>query len=274
MNSQIRTKKTWQRHLPQRAKRVQRDYYSNQKNTNTKKVVRIIWIIVAILAIQSIFQAPYFKVDQIEIAGNQDLSYDEVYETVSNELTASRFLVFKNNNYFLLKTEPIEDILVEKYNLDQATLDKDLPDKLLVTLKEKISHFIWQKDDSLYLLGAKGRLNRQIGAIDEKYLILADNRDHRPTGEQIFDENEINVINQIYIRWNDLISDKAKLQKIVIYNDWALELYTDVGYHVKIDRDVDIVEQINILNRVLTETIGGVDIDYIDVRFGDKVYFK
>ena len=171
MNSQIRTKKTWQRHLPQRAKRVQRDYYSNQKNTNTKKVVRIIWIIVAILAIQSIFQAPYFKVDQIEIAGNQDLSYDEVYETVSNELTASRFLVFKNNNYFLLKTEPIEDILVEKYNLDQATLDKDLPDKLLVTLKEKISHFIWQKDDSLYLLGAKGRLNRQIGAIDEKYLI-------------------------------------------------------------------------------------------------------
>ena len=64
------------------------------------------------------------------------------------------------------------------------------------------------------------------------------------------------------------------MSKITIYNDWSIELHTGTGFYVKIDKDQDIKEQLNNLRAVLEENITGVDIDYIDIRFGDKVYFK
>lgn len=274
MVGNIKTKKTWKRHLPGKPIRIQRGYYSEQKTSSRKKVVRIIWIIFIILLIQSIFQAPYFRVNNITLVGNNDLTYDEVSEALDKPLNSNKFLFFKNNNYFLLNTDPLAKLLIEKFNLDQAQVDKKFPNRLLVTVKEKISYFIWSKDGSLYLLDAKGALNRQINALDEKYLVLEDKRDYRPNGDQIFTADEVNAINQLYLGWNETIDPNIKLDKIVIYNDWSIEMYTKMGFYVKVDKDEDIQSQLDHLNQVLTENIAGVDIDYIDVRFGDKVYFK
>jgi len=274
MPGRIKTTKSWRRHLPQRPVRVQRSYYSEHKTSRNKLVIRIIWIILAVLLVQSIFQIKYLRIDKLELLNNKDLSLEEVQEALNQPLTASKFLIFKNNNYFLLNPAPLSQLLLEKFNLDEAQVVKRFPDRLIVTVKEKISHFIWVKDDSLYLLDAQGALNRQIGALDDKYLILQDFRSYRPSGEQIFTPAETAIINQIYLGWHDLLDDSPKLVKIVINDDWDLQLYTDIGFYVKIDPQEDIGEQLNHLKTVLDENITGLDIDYIDVRFGDKVYFK
>jgi len=176
----------------------------------------------------------------------------------------------------LLKTEPMEEILLANYNLDEVRVTKKFPDTLDVSVKEKISHFIWQKDDALYLLDAKGSLNRQIRALDDKYLIIQDFRARRPEGEIVFNSEEMNIINKLYLAWQDMIADKAKLVKIRLDDNWGLlELHTDIGFYVKVDANEDLKEQVNNLNQVLTAgNITGVDVDYIDIRFGDKVYFK
>lgn len=274
MPGRIKTTKLWRRHLPQKPVRVQRGYYSEHKISKNKIVVHTIWIILAILLIQSIFQVKYLQIDKIELKNNQDLGLEEVQETLQDLLTANKYLIFKNNNYFLLNPEPLEQVLLESYNLEAVEITKQWPDQLTVSVTEKISHFIWQKDDSLYLLDAKGALNRQISVLDDKYLILQDFRDYKPSGDQVFDANETNIINQLYLGWNDLIGNSPKLVKIVINNNWELQLYTDIGFHVKVDSAEDLNEQLGNLKKVLDENIAGVDIDYIDVRFGDKVYFK
>jgi len=274
MARQIKTIRSWQKHLPKRPHKVRRSYYSDQKKSNSKIIVRIIWAIFIILAMQSIFQANYFKVDKITVKDNQDLSAEEIILSLEEPLNANRFFIFKNNNYFLLKTKPLEAFLVDKYNLDSAKVDKKFPDQLAIWLKEKISYFIWQKDGALYLLDAKGGLNRQIEASDEKYLILDDKRAYRPSEDQIFTNDEVNIINNIYLGWNDKINSKFKLKRVLINDTWDLELYTDIGFYVKLDINEDINTQLDNLKKVLDENITGLDINYIDVRFGDKVYFK
>lgn len=274
MARQIKTMRNWQKNLPKRSYKVRRSYYSEQKSINTKIIVRIIWAIFIILAIQSIFQAKYFKVDKLTVKDNQDLTSQDISSTLEEPLNSSRFLIFKNSNYFLLNTGDLEKLLTDKYNLDSIKVVKKFPDTLQITVKEKISYFIWKKDDALYLLDAKGALNRQIEALDEKYLILDDKRSYRPTEEQIFSVEEINTLNNIYLSWNNKLISKIKLKRIVINDSWDLELYTDIGYYVKVDNKSDINEQLDNLKKVLDENITGVDINYIDVRFGDKVYFK
>ena len=276
MESRIRTNQTWKKHLPQKPRKVQRGYYTDKKNNQHKTVVRVIWIIFVIFLLQSIFHIKYFKVDKINLEGNKDVTIEDIQSSLQDKLTVSRFLLFKNDNYWVLKTESMEELLLENYNLDEAQVSKKFPDTLNVSIKEKISHFIWQKDDTLYLLDAKGALNRQIRALDDKYLIIQDFRAQRPSGDVAFDTAEMNIINKLYLAWQDDILDKAKLTKIRLDDNWGLlELHTDVGFYVKLDANEDIKEQINNLKQVLTAgNITGVDVDYIDIRFGDKVYFK
>ncbi|MBT4516662.1 MAG: FtsQ-type POTRA domain-containing protein [Candidatus Komeilibacteria bacterium] len=274
MSALIKTTKSWKRHLPQKPQKVQRGYYTRQKNSQQKIIIRIIFVIFAILVLQSIFQIKFLRVQNINLNNNNDLSTEEVQEFVLDKLTATKFFFFEKNNYFLVPIDELDVQLVAEYNLEEVSLEKIWPNTLEITVKEKNSHFIWQKDDSIYLLDAKGLLNRQISILDDKYLLLDDKRDQRPSGEQIFTDQEINIINQIYLNWMDMVASKAKLNKITIYNDWSIELNTQTGFYVKLDKDQDIHEQLNNLKAVLEENITGVDIDYIDVRFGDKVYFK
>ncbi len=272
----IKTKTTWQRHLPQKPRRVYRGYYKSQQKKSNKKIIRIIWLIIFIFLLQSIWQAPFLRIDNVNVHNNQDTTVQEIKESIQNELTASRFVIFKNNNYFLFDSQPMKDILITEYNLDNVIITKNFPNTIDITVQEKVSHFIWQKDDSLYLLDSNGALNRQIRALDDKYLILQDLRTSIPNGDTKFDQNEIDIIHQIYLKWFELIGSKARLVRIDIDDDWQLlELHTEVGYYVKLDATEDIIEQLDNLNKILfAGNITGVDIDYIDIRFGDKVFFK
>lgn len=269
---EIRTKRNWQRHMPARPRRFRGAYNGDDKK---KIVFRVFIIIIVIFLIQSIFQLPLLNLKKINLENNQDLKSEEVFDYINSQVNKSKYIVFKNNNYFLLPIEDLESSLIEKYNLDSAEISKVFPNELNIKVQEKISQFIWEKDDTLYLLDYKGRLNRAISSYDEKYLILQDFRYGRPSGEQIFSEDEVGKINDIFIYWNDNIKD-IKLISLRIDDNWNLiELHTDIGFFVKLDSSKDIQEQIINLSQVLAvENLNGTDIDYIDVRFGDKVYFK
>lgn len=275
MAGRIKNIDTWRKHLPQRPRRMSGAYYRQSRAKRYKKVVVSIWIILALFLLQSIFQAKIFKVDKIKLINNKDITLEELTSTLAETLDKSRWLIFKNDNYFLLQTKPIEDLLVSTYNLDEAQVDKKFPDTLKITVKEKASYFIWQKNGTLYLLDAYGFLNRQIEAPDPKYLLLEDRREWQPTSDEIFSRAEVDKINQIYLKWPELVADRLILDKIAINNDWTLDLYTKSGFYVKMDAKEDMIAQIEALARVLKAgTIAGGDINYVDVRFGDKVYFK
>jgi len=219
---------------------------------------------------------PFLKIEKVELTNNRDLTLDEVQNVVTEEFNRSKWLIFKHSNYFLFDAESLRSRLLESFNLDEAKVVKKFPDRLMIAVSEKISHFIWQKDDTYNLLDAEGVKNRQISGPDDKYIILDDKRSEIPSGEAVFDQIEIDVINQIFIKWNQLIEGRSRLMRIVITDDTAgWELHTDVGYTVKINASEDIESQISNLQRILTAgNIAGGDIDYIDVRFGDRVYFK
>ena len=94
MARQIKTIRNWQKNLPKRPYKVRRPYYSEQRTINTKVIVRIIWAILIILLIQSIFQAKYFKVDKLTVKDNQDLTSQDISTALEEPLNSSKFLIF------------------------------------------------------------------------------------------------------------------------------------------------------------------------------------
>lgn len=273
----VKTERKWQRHLPGRTQKLVRNYYQQQSTNKTNRLKQIIFVIFLVLVLQSIFQIKLFRITQIEISDNQELQADEVKNFVQSQLDRSRLLMFKNNNYFLVKINRLTKDLMTNFNLDGAQVTKSFPHTIKIKLQEKISQFIWQRDDTLYLVSAKGVLNRQIEALDEKYLILQDFRAIKPSGEQILNDNELNLINKIGDAWAANFSDDKSLTRMYLSDDLSqLNVQVKAGYVIKLDATKDINEQLNNLKKVLAENIitDPNSVEYIDLRFGDRIFFK
>lgn len=276
----VKTEKKWQRHLPGRTQRLVRNYYQQESINKTNRLKQIILVIFLILVLQSIFQIKLFRLTKIEITNNQELQAEEVKNFVQSQLDRGRLLLFKNNNYFLVKIKRLEKDLMSNFNLDGVEVTKNFPHTIKIELQEKISQFIWQRDDTLYLVSAKGVLNRQIEALNEsveKYLILHDFRAQKPESEQILNDNELNLINKIADTWAIHFNDNNSLKKIYLNDDLSqLNVQVKAAYVIKLDATKDINEQLNNLKKILAENIitDPNSIEYIDLRFGDRIFFK
>ena len=78
----------------------------------------------------------------------------------------------------------------------------------------------------------------------------------------------------MYLLWNEIIDEKIKIKKMYIEDKKDFKIEINLDYNIIFNKEKDIKEQLNNLNKVLAENIIGEDINYIDLRFGDKVYFK
>ena len=273
----IRSNRKWKKYIYNKPRKSRQGYYFKQEKKQKKIVVRIIWIIFTLLLIQSIFHARYFSIKEISLENNKDISLAEIEESLNSFLDSKRFFIFKNNNYFLINKSNLEDILATEYNLESIKIKKIFPAKLNIIIQEKISYFIWQKDNSLYLLTSQGSLNSKISDLDEEYdsyPILVDLRSQNVNKEQIFNNLELDYINKIYLLWQKIIEAELKIKKIYIEDNEYFKIETNFGYNVILDKEKDIKEQLNNFNKILLENIIGTEIDYIDLRFGNKVYFK
>ncbi|PWB38260.1 MAG: hypothetical protein C3F02_04615 [Parcubacteria group bacterium] len=270
----IRSSKSWQKHLPHRPRRLMKSYYTRERPKLYRRVIKIFWLIVFIFLVQSIFQIRYLAIRDVGLSGQKDLTLSDVRTTLDPLLSQSRYVFFKNNNFFLLNTKLLADKLQQTYNLEEVYISKKWPHSLDVNIKEKVSHFVWQKDNEIYLLDASAAKIRPIGALDSSYLTLEDHRSQFGADNAVFAAQELDIINKIYARWQDIIGSLVGLTKIAVYDGTSWELYTSAGYFVKIDTNTSVETQLNNLARILKAgNVVGTDMNYIDLRFGDKVWF-
>lgn len=277
MSNGIKTNKPWQKHLSYTPHKAYGLYYDEQIKKRRGKITRIIYLIIIILLIQSIFQAPFLSFTKIEVSGNSFYQEEDIKSYVQNELKAKKLVFFENSNYFLLDRNKLQSGLISKYNLSNAEVSKMFPNKLKLKFVEKISQFIWKKNNAFYLLDAKGQYNGQIDQINDQYIVLDDSRSYQPqNNENIWRADELELLQGIIVMWNDKLASKVKIRAINIGDNWSnLDIGTNLSYLVKINPQEDISVQLDYLYRILESgNVQGTDINYIDLRFGEKAYFQ
>ncbi len=277
MSISIKTNKPWQKHSGYKAHKPHGLYYDELVKKRRSSIVRVIYVIIFILILQSFFQAPFLSLRKIELGGNSFYKDEEVKQYIQTAMEKKKWLFFQNNNFFLFDAGSLKDQLVKQYNLSDANIKKTFPNKLSVKFVEKTSQFIWKKNDSYYLMDAKGQLNGQINEINNKYIILADFRSYQPqNNENIFRPDEIELIQGIITLWKDKLANMVKIEAINIGDDWStFDIKTNLSYIVKINPQDDVNAQLENYRRILLEgNVVGTDINYINLRFGEKAYFQ
>ncbi len=227
------------------------------------------------------FYSPVFLLNKIAISGLRDIAPQEIKDIVQTQQNQRRWLIFRQNNFFWFNKEELKNTLNNKYSPEILTVKKRLFHTLKIYLSERASALTWISGDKFYYINLEGQIISEVPF-----------KDPNPNFPRIYDESSKpvsagqTVIQPAQIRF--IIDVLTKLpQKVgeIVINSFRLpnngsseiKLVTNQGWQVYFNTNLNVASQLDKLVLVYEKKIKGEglkNLEYIDLRFGDKVFYK
>lgn len=249
--------------------------------------------------------APYFRINNVNVAGLQRISQEKFIESIKSVMNYRRFLILPGSDYFVADLSEMKTILAEKFPLESIVITKKFPNTLMVSVEEKISTIIYDNGDEYAYLDTDGNvveILRKVGDDEwqEKSAATSSTpaiRVHAPKFKQIkkeigdypivYDERGLtagmntNVLDKEtvtgIIQWFNFLNKQAQiLPGYFIISDGLGEgvIKTGEGWYIKANFKRDVAGQFNELQYVLKQKINRKNVNYIDLRYPGKIYWQ
>jgi len=234
-----------------------------------------------------IFYSPYFTIKNIKISGLEKISESEIRDIINSQINSRKIFIFKQNNIFIFDENSIKNKIDSKYALDSLKMEKGLPGNLSFEIKEKTPVIIWKTGDKYYFVDKDGIIIREIPE-GESW----DNGMDQP-GSRIavaFDENNEPAAIKETILTGETVQAIAKLQNNLFgvtgllisnfrttkYINSTIKSLTNEGWEIYFSAINDLNAQIEKLKLFLNEKKpeDRQGLEYVDLRFPDRVYYK
>jgi len=255
-------------------------YYGKFNKYRPKRKRKIIYFIPFFLffvVFYLICFSPFFQIKKIEISENQKISSDNLKYLIENKLT-KKILFFDSKSLFLADLKEIEESILKKYpEIEKVNFFKKIPDKLQVLIRERKPAAVFEKDGNYFLIDESGIAFEKI---QEKpnFLLMkkSDFNQEIKLGEGIIKKEEMSQILKVEPEFkNKNLEFKADFAELV--NEQRLNVKTSEGFDVYFDILGDISQQVLNLSVILKEKISPQEkrnLEYIDLRFGNQIYYK
>lgn len=245
--------------------------------------------------------SPTFRVTDIKIQGEQNIAEWEIRDTVNETLARRRWFVLPQSSLLIVPESAIVDALNERYVLESLDVTKMPPHTLVVTLKERVSAVLMPlPDGSQALIGLDGMVTRLYAASEAldavprlgptkaepdappkppAYPVLYDDRSEtfklRDTAVR---PEVVKAVIAMPKAMSDVFGSGPTLAQIHLdgAQSQTLRVVTSEGWAIYLNAGDDLQTQLSDAQTILKTKIGPDrhDLEYIDVRFGEKVFFK
>ncbi len=235
-----------------------------------------------------------FQVQKIDIQGNDNIKKGDIENIILAQMEKKRFIFFPQKNIIFLNKKEAGDIMFSRFALDELDIKKKLFHDLQITLKEKKPYIVWIENKKSYYVDEKGMVISQVEQFDTQkenfkdYNILRHNIIYKnlPIIQNIANQknyltNKIIINNEIFSKIKKLIKSINEVVKININffeinsNEKYITIITAEGWKIYFSLEDDIDSQIKKLELILdNKSKVGKIIDYIDLRYGDKIFYK
>ncbi len=219
---------------------------------------------------------PDFDIRSVEIRGLETSSNVDMESRVRAYLDQSHALFFHNTNRFLFSEKKLREFLSKTFAFDRLDI-RIKKQTLQLMMKEKTSDIIWQTGGEAYLADLQGVITQKIEQqTSARTLPKLIDRNNKPVaiGEHVLSENQIKHI----LAFEHILTTNGfgfKEAQIDIQAGKWMGIVTLQGYIILFDPDGDLQTEFDRLKTVLRDTIKDTShLQYIDLRFGDHVYYK
>lgn len=270
------------------------------------QLVSLAGFLLAILAL-TVFH-PFFFIKKIVISGLNRIGHAPFAASVETIINCKKFLVFPCQSYVFVDVDEISEFLSEKYSLNWIRVKKEFPHSLTITLEEKISTVIYDNTQNYRTVDLLGDFIDTLYAIDdtEWHERIGPNEAggavtttvHLPNLDRLKSEfGDYPVIYdatgailaadgqkvrpelvQAVIDWYNFLNKKINLPFSYVEIESSVgdaKIHTQIGWSIFVKLGERFGEQTDELSYLLTNKIGlDARIEYIELRFPDRVYWK
>ncbi|HNW08979.1 MAG TPA: cell division protein FtsQ/DivIB [bacterium] len=266
-----------------RAMKIKKDYHSkefinpyfNQQNRGFN-VFLYLKILALILLIYLAVYSDLFKIKQVDITGLKMIDQSELETLVNQQLDSWRWRLLPQRNLLLMDRGLLAEKITSQYNLNNLTLNKGWK-KLAVIVEEKVSFLIVYNQHNFYFVDEEGRVTTMISEAEaqeywQQFPLLNIGEQSLAIGDQVISAKAVDFLIKL--------DEELKLKPVPIYGYEArageeVALVAKQGWRGIFSVDSDPRVALDNLLLILTEKVEDQNqLEYIDVRFGDKVFYK
>jgi hypothetical protein len=241
-----------------------------------------------------------FRVTDIQVNGSDRVPSWEVKDAVTELLRGRRWLFLPKASLLVVSEENIVTVLNERFVLESLSVTKRPPHTLVIDLKERVSAVLLQLPDGsqglVDLEGAVTRLYKTEEALDvipklgpsldeqqgrtrAQYPVLYDDKNEKlELRDQAVRPETVQTVIDLPKHFDARFNRAPYLTETRIdgMSSQTLRAVTSEGWAIYLDASGNISEQLGNTQAILKNKVGGdrMNLDYIDVRFGDKIFFK
>jgi len=266
--------------------RSQNDLLRSSKKIKRKRLIKnfflSLFIIIAIFSLLIAFlNLPYFKIKKISLTGNKFIETGQVMDEVNSFLSQKKFFFLPEDNIIFASKEELAQRIFKKFpRIKNLSIKKSIFNGLSIEIEERQQEALLcnnKNPSQCAFIDKDGYVFESSPYFsDNLYLKFFDNRnsssDLSSLGFQLLSADQFKKLIEFK---NDLSQEKINILKISLEDEGVYRLSTDAGWLILINEKNDPQKTFDNLKLVL-EKIGDKKniLDYIDLRFGNKVYYK
>jgi len=283
-------------------RRLQRKQYKSRnfrnphsrRNKNRRPLFILLGVLLSLglilFGLWNYLESDQYIIHSIVVTGTETIPTQDLEQLTNDFLDQHRMIFFSNRKRYFFDSETLREKLTSVYVFESLQIEES-GGTLYLKIKEKLSQLIWKSNKKYYLIDLQGVIIREFTKEELNILTSTDVETSNDTlhrlprfidlndseiqpGKSVLTPEEIDGIFRFYFH--------LKAQKITVINTkidrlagrW-MSVSTGSGLNILFDPTQDIKLQAANLETTLRDKIEDpTQLEYIDLRFGDHIYFK
>jgi|SRR3989338_7498505 len=252
-----------------------------RKRSSPKKIilaVGVFFLIIFILAvIIYLLRLPALQIKKIEIDGNYAIEKLGIEDKINEYLTGSYFYFIPKKNYFLARPAAIEKTLLETFlRIGGATIQKKPFNGIAVEIRERELWAIYCSQKCFFIDKSGFMYEEAFTNSGNLIRIVKTDNEKLGIGGYALTEETINIFTRLEEKINLSGLGPVMEYNLSLKSPGEIKIKTGEGFYLELSLDDDFNRVFMILETVLNEEIKEKrgNLDYIDLRFGQKVFYK
>lgn len=242
-----------------------------KKRTKRKRTLAVFLILLVVIGIGTyLFISPSFKIQEMVITGNNQLSNEKVLELIGIE---------KGDNIFMIPGIVMKVKLKQNGYVEDAKINKVYPSKIEIQIQERIKQFQIKMDTGTYInIDEQGYiLDSSTNKLDVITILGMDIKENEAgTIKRLSEKDLYKMENILQIREqlsNIQIADK--ITQIQVQNEYIINLDND-GIIINLGNATNLKDRIYYVNAILKQEAGKQGIIYVNgnLNEGFMPYFR
>ncbi len=236
----------------------------------------LLLITVFLFLIYSFFFNSFLSINNIIVEGSERNIQDKI-ENIVSENSQKLFFSFPINSIFAISPSVIKkEIKSEIIKIEEVSLKRIFPNTIKVVVQERDSVAIWCKVDRrmCYNIDKKGVVYEEVQLKGDEVVFFKSSAEDTALGENIISKDEIKVMFDISLTMknnDEIISffnfTNRSVLEVFMFNGWKVYFLLDNSFERQLE-NIDIIFKQEVKNDQRK------DLDYIDMRYGDRIYYK